>query len=108
VSGDTVDLVNAPTWLLDSVRIAVQPSGAETADWYETPDEFIVVIRGREFVMYAARLPPGSGVPRGPVLVLRYSRDDNRISVALPSVEPDLSTVGDRRTLPLSPTDATR
>ena len=68
-SGDTVHIVNAPTWLIDAVRAAVQPTGAETADWYETWDEHVVVVRGREFVMFAARVPPGSGVPRGPIPV---------------------------------------
>jgi len=95
--------VNAPHWLVDSVRTAVQPTGAETADWYETPDEYDVVVRGREFVMSAARLPPGVGVPHGPVLVVRYTKDGSVISVALPYVEPDLSTLGERRQLPLSP-----
>jgi hypothetical protein len=103
VLGDTVDDVNAPTWLLDSVRTAVQPTGAETADWYETPDEYIVVVRGREFVMSAARLPHGAGVPHGRLLVLRYTRDGSIISVALPYADPDLSALGERRHLLLSP-----
>jgi hypothetical protein len=107
VPGGTVDIVKVPTWLLDSVRAAVQPTGAETAEWYETTDEYVVVVRGREFVMSAARVPPGSGVPRGPVLVLRYSRDGRQISVALPHAEPDLPIVGERGRLPLSPLDGT-
>jgi hypothetical protein len=99
--------VDAPTWLLDSVLAAVQPTGVETADWYATADEYVVVVHGREFVMSAARLPPGSAPPRGPVLVLRNARDGSPISVALPYTEPDLSAAGAVRSLPLSLPDGT-
>jgi hypothetical protein len=52
--------------------------------------------------MSAARLPPGAREPRGPVLVLRYSRDGAPVSVALPYGQVDPADLGELHTLSLT------
>jgi hypothetical protein len=98
--GTSVNSLSAPAWLVEAASAVVE-TGEERAVHYESADEYIVVVTGREFVFSGAHGPPGRADPRGDTLVLRFSKDGSRQGVGIPYVPLDVSSYAPPQELPL-------